>query len=299
MFNMEKSTIAKEAKFAEQYELALKRLRSEDISPGHHQMAVLGHKSHGVSRHSMATSSLSVIANVAAAGISSMSVSNTVDQILGLSNLPVFLVESTKPQQSKTAVNKLCEIFLDPSNMAATIILDLACTATSSWEKSKSLINMADKRLSVHCKSDINTLSVLTGSDSTHKLHLSFRPIAHFGYGKFLHRLCASISLATHASGSFLPYYCRGLPDVLTTASLPLDSFDLQRYSDGMVAIKKELKHVTKITKEHGIWPYRGSVQSKQNSRDSSSVLTAVKSLLATVQRTVPAGGWIEQLLHR
>ncbi len=82
---MEDSPLAKESTFPDQYLSAIRRLQSQDFPQSVSSGLTSGSRS---SRIKAGRGNLSAIAKVAAAGLSSMSASTVLDQVLALESLP-------------------------------------------------------------------------------------------------------------------------------------------------------------------------------------------------------------------
>ena len=300
MFSMDQTEMAKEAIFAELYSSAVKQLRLDDGPSGHHFIKLLQTSNTSrITQHPVTKSSLSGIANVAAAGLSSMLISNSVDHLLSLADLPGWHVESSKPHHQKSPLELLCDAYFEPSCMPAMICLDLACVSSAYWKTSQSLIEMALKRLLLRPNANSRSASSAVGSDSgADGPPALFKPTGQFGYEKLVKRLSSAMNLANSADDTHVSYYCHGIPTVFTTITLPFDSADLQHYSDGRISIEKELDCVSALIRECGIWPHRADGCSKKTS-DVGSVLMTVKHLASVVQKAIMNGGWLEYLLHR
>ncbi len=143
---------------------------------------------------------LTSIATVAAAGLSSMLISNSVDHVLSLSDLPQWQSDPFRPHIQKCPLESLCSVYLDPLCIPAITCLDLACISSHSWKTSFTLIEMATKRLPLFLGANSWPTASFSGSNtSAERHHASLHATGHFGYGNLLHRLSQTINLGHNA----------------------------------------------------------------------------------------------------
>lgn len=243
MYSIEGSLNASEVMFAEQFASAVRKLQAQDSQQT--QVAVAKARSDTLKQPTkslgvLSKPSLNTIANKAALGISSMSVSSVVDQLLSLSSLPSFPAVAAPDLPESVCIAK----HINHANVPAMIVLDLACVAPKTYNSSSTLLEMAKRRLDDSeqiQKSQSRSRRTSSSKQATPATTPQLPGIHGFTkkmYGSFWE----NISKYAESDENYPRLMNRSLCTALTTVTSPLDSELLKIYSSAVAMLDKELK---------------------------------------------------------
>ena len=177
---------------------------------------------------------LGAIANAAAAAVASMGVTATVDQVLGLSNLPNFGVTPEMKQRAPLLTAQIAD-----ENLPGLILLDLACGASLSWRSAVDLLGMAKKRLPLE--------------GATHGRHgrgHSPPTNAALGAFRFLRNMLSLLDLGNAETHSSSRFFKKSANLALRTGTQPLDAAPLRSYVTTMARVESALNHLLGVVAE-------------------------------------------------
>ena len=272
MFDME-DNIAAELTFANVYSSAVKKIQLEDS-----RMHV-----HATPAKTKRTG-LGAIANAAAAAVASMGVTATVDQVLGLSNLPNFGVDVT-PELKQRA--PLLAAQIADENLPGFILLDLACGASLSWQSAVDLLGMAKKRLPL--------------DGAVHERH-GHSPPTHVVLGAFgfLRNTLSLLDVGNAEMHSSSRFFKKSANLALRTGTQTLDGAQLRLYVTTMARVESALNHLLGVVAESrrrnslifaDDEAMVTSTQCVQSGQRKPVLTLAMKELITVCQQCLPAEG--------
>ena len=277
MFDLSYTALTAEVQFAESFKSTVQKIvnfESKDESQKTTSSTYKGNM------HSMKKPSLSKIAKFAAAGISSMSVTGIVDELLSYSNLPHF--------QQDVAMDTNLSHHLNSDLIPSVVIVDLACAASSSWKTFNDLLHMAKSRLPVH-----SLQNEFPQRDNHLNVHKSSRteysPVA--GVSEFINNLLlvsdlGKIDSTTTIFPEIIPlFYQKNASQTLLSTTRPLDSVAIKQQVALYVELNRSLQRVENSLNEASTW------EIKMVKKKKPIVRMAMKQLMQNMLKNVPPGG--------
>ncbi|CAH1262608.1 ZFYVE26 [Branchiostoma lanceolatum] len=245
MFQFKNEANIAEVKFSENYEAAIKQLQSmEGKSKG-------GNISGKAEKPAVSKSPLGAIASAAAAGIASMSLNNIVDQLLKTERLPTVVWADEEEMATKPLI---CSLIRN-ENVPAMIIFDLACTATNSWEVSRSLLEMADKKVTPAVKTqELQTYKL--GKEDQHRISKAEESIA--GFESVFRRIVEVVGKDSGESSSLTrpevkaKFFQHSARDTLVRGSESLDGEEVRNQVNSLLEKEKAIERLFKALSEDG-----------------------------------------------
>eukprot|EP00058_Branchiostoma_floridae_P025167 XP_002610657.1 hypothetical protein BRAFLDRAFT_65848 [Branchiostoma floridae] len=246
MFQFKNEANVAEVKFSENYEAAIKQLQSVEVkSKG-------GNTSGKVDKPAASKSPLGAIASAAAAGMASMSLNNIVDQLLKTERLPAVVWADEEEMATKPLICSL----IRSENVPAMIIFDLACTATNSWEVSRSLLEMADKKVTPAVKTQELQANYKLGKEDQHRISKAEESIA--GFESVFKQIVGVVGKDSGESSSLIrpevkaKFFQHSARDVLGRGSTSLDGEELRNQVSSLLEREKAVERLFKALSEDG-----------------------------------------------
>ncbi|XP_019625924.1 PREDICTED: zinc finger FYVE domain-containing protein 26-like [Branchiostoma belcheri] len=245
MFQFKNEANVAEVKFSENYESAIKQLQSVEMkSKG-------GNTSGKPEKPAVSKSPLGAIASAAAAGMASMSLNNIVDQLLKTEKLPTVVWADEEEMATKPHI---CSLIRN-ENVPAMIIFDLACTATNSWEVSRSLLEMADKKVMPAVKTqELQTYKL--GKEDQHRISKAEESIA--GFESVFRQIVGIVGKDSGESSSLVrpevkaKFFQHSARDILGRGSQSLDGEEVRNQVSSLLEKEKAVERLVKALSEDG-----------------------------------------------
>ncbi|XP_078590684.1 zinc finger FYVE domain-containing protein 26-like isoform X2 [Branchiostoma floridae x Branchiostoma japonicum] len=271
MFQFKNEANVAEVKFSENYEAASKQLQSVEVkSKG-------GNMSGKADKPAASKSPLGAIASAAAAGMASMSLNNIVDQLLKTERLPTVVWADEEEMTTKPLICSL----IRSENVPAMIIFDLACTATNSWEVSRSLLEMADKKVTPAVKSQELQTNYKPGKEDQHRISKAEESIA--GFESVFKQIVGVVGKDSGESSSLIrpevkaKFFQHSARDVLGRGSTSLDVEELRNQVSSLLEREKAVERLFKALSEDGDMQ---TLEGKTGKAKRSAVQQAMQHLI-------------------
>nr|XP_006816291.1 PREDICTED: zinc finger FYVE domain-containing protein 26-like [Saccoglossus kowalevskii] len=272
---MEGKAEAKEVSFAESLELTVRNLQSLEPKKQYEKP---------VNRMTHKSSPISSIASVAAAGMSSLSVSGMVDEMLSTTELPVFIDQET----DSAGILAILRRFASNEHVPALVILDLACTSSNAWDVSRDLLQMANNKLQAVEAGNLHQppMPRSAAGQSNEQVLTSLRgPLSFMKQIWYLVNLSKGDTNILLKPVLFQKYSERSAKDVLITGVLPIESVSIKAHVNSVVEQERVISKLESVLTE-----YRASEDSDVNPRkaeDSPEKDKSQKSAIAVAAQSV------------
>ncbi|XP_070571338.1 zinc finger FYVE domain-containing protein 26-like isoform X2 [Ptychodera flava] len=206
-----------------------------------------------VNRTSLVRSNLSAIANVAASGMASSSVTSIVDELLSTSQLPVI---TTK--ENRRSCDALLERFATNQEVPALVILDLACTSSNNWDVCKDLLQMSTDKLQMMGSKSLQGGQIPgIGKQDTNSANVRKESKILKGPMVIMQQLCDLIAQSTHDTSTTIrssllqKFYRRSILDVMTTGTLPVYAESLKTHLNSAIEQDRAMQKLETILMDY------------------------------------------------
>ena len=257
--------------------------------------------------------SMKLLANVAAAGVANVSVSNIADELLGFPTLPKLpKIDKDVPISQHIKQNFV------PESIPVIILMDLMCTAGRSWEVCNHLMDSIKTRLPENMKSGTEIIpSADAGSASASKKHKGskiqtftdvlacFEKLLHLGAdGQFPHQEPSALSKQLQKS---VCYYLNQAVYSLDAEKCKQYAVFCQNMTKYVGKVQEAFKQQKKLEREKSeafqqsgrleLSQRRGSTDSVRSrvgsNTDQPVVHHRMKQLIHILEKEIPEGGLI------